>query len=382
MKNYIAAFQSIETPFYFYDMNLLRQTLDVVSQESGKYGFVVHYALKANSNPRILREMVRYGLGADCVSGGEVQQAIDNGFSPHKVVFAGVGKSDTDIRTGLRNGILGFNCESLPEIEIINQLAAEAGVVADIAIRVNPNIDAHTHHYITTGLEENKFGIDPWEFEKLLEALPALTHVKLTGLHFHIGSQITDMSVFRGLAIRANEIKQWFAQHNVFFEHINLGGGLGIDYTHPNEAPMPDFATYFSIFNELLELDPNQTAHFELGRSIIAQCGSLVSRVLYIKEGARKKFAILDAGMNDLIRPALYQAYHKIENWSSDEGAERYDVVGPICESSDVFGKELDLPTLKRGYLVALRSAGAYGEVMASTYNLRPLAKAVYSDDL
>jgi diaminopimelate decarboxylase len=383
MKNYIQKFQQIPTPFYFYDMDLLRQTLEEVRKESSRYGFHVHYAMKANANPVILKEILAYGLGADCVSGGEVQRAVDCGFEGKAIVFAGVGKSDEEIRTGLRSNISCFNCESMPEIEVINQLAGEMNRVATIALRINPNVDAKTHHYITTGLEENKFGINPWEFEKVLELLSRMEHIRLSGIHFHIGSQITDLTVFQGLAIRVNEIKAWFAGKGIRFAHLNVGGGFGIDYRDPNANPIPDFAPYFAVFNDLVQLDEGQELHFELGRAIVAQCGSLVSRVLYIKEGVQKKFAILDAGMNDLIRPALYQAYHKIENWTM--GAEttgKYDVVGPICESSDTFGKEVDLPETKRGDFLVMRSAGAYGEVMASTYNIRKIPESVFSDQI
>lgn len=380
----VEKFNSIRTPFYYYNMELLHQTLNTVTNEANKYGFVVHYAMKANANPKVLRTIASYGIGADCVSGGEVQRAADCGFTNNHIVFAGVGKSDEEINTGLANNIHSFNCESLPEIEIIDELAKKVGKIAKIAIRINPNVDAKTHEKITTGLEENKFGINPWDFENLLELLSKLQNVELTGMHFHIGSQITDLSVFKGLCIRIKEFKEWFANRNVFFKDINAGGGFGIDYEHPDEVPIPDFKAYFALFHEFLELDEGQQLHFELGRSVTGQFGSLVSRVLYIKEGGSKKFAVLDAGMNDLMRPALYQAYHKIENWSNSDSAttEKYDVVGPICESSDQFGKEVSLPITKRGDFVVMRSAGAYGETMANTYNLRQLPGELFSDEI
>jgi len=215
-----------------------------------------------------------------------------------------------------------------------------------------------------------------------VDLFPTLANVQLIGIHFHIGSQITDMTSFQGLCVRVNEIQEYFVARNISLQHINVGGGLGINYEHPNHFPIPDFEAYFKIFRDHLVLRPNQTLHFELGRAVVAQCGSLISKVLYIKEGTSKKFAILDAGFTDLIRPALYQAYHLIENLSSDAPVEAYDIVGPICESSDTFAKEFNLNQTKRGDIIAIRSAGAYGEIMASQYNLRKLPKGYTSDQL
>jgi len=320
-----------------------------------------------------------FGLGADCVSGNEIKRAIEAGFSSNKIVFAGVGKTDNEINIALDNDIFCFNCESIPELEVINELAQQKDKTATVALRINPNVNAKTHEYITTGLEENKFGINLWELDTVLAKLKTLTHIKLIGLHFHIGSQITDLSVFKGLCIRINEIQQRFYDHQLIVEHINVGGGLGINYDNPDQTPIPDFEAYFKLFNDGLELRPNQEVHFELGRSIVAQCGSLITKVLYVKDGIHTNFAIVDAGMTELLRPALYKAFHQIENLSSTDKEEgRYDVVGPICESSDYFAKALQLPTTKRGDLIAIRSAGAYGQVMASQYNSRDLVKAVY----
>lgn len=372
----------IPTPFYFYNMDLLERTLQSVKKHADKHGFIVHYAMKANSNSKLLERINKYGLGADCVSGNEVVKAITTGFDRKHIAFAGVGKSDSEINLGLNNDIFSFNCESLEEIEVINELAREKGKTAHIALRINPNVNAHTHHYISTGLEENKFGINRWELEKVCLAIETMPNIKLIGIHFHIGSQITDMTVFKELCVRVNEFNEWFMQHNINLEHINVGGGLGIDYRNPEANNIPDFETFFNIFKEFLPLQPFQKLHFELGRAIIAQCGYLLTRVLYVKHGAVTNFAIVDAGMNDLIRPALYQAYHKIDNLTSTGVTEKYDVVGPICESSDTFGKAVTLPLTKRGDLIVLRSTGAYGEVMASQYNLRALAKAYYSDEL
>ncbi len=370
--------QQHATPLYVYDLNLLRQTLQFAQQEAGKYNFHVHYALKANANGPILDAMREFGFGADCVSGNEVKAAIENGFAAKDVVFAGVGKSDAEINYALEQEIFCFNCESSHELEVLNELAEKKGTVARIALRINPNVNANTHKYITTGLEENKFGINAWELEAVLDLIQKLKHIQLIGIHFHIGSQITDLTVFKNLCTRVNEFQEWFLARNIMLEHVNVGGGLGVDYYAPEQNLIPDFAAYFGLFNQFLELRPGQQVHFELGRALVAQCGTLVSRVLYIKNGVTTNFAILDAGMTELIRPALYQSYHKIQNLTSQKQEVRYDVVGPICESSDCFGKAVNLPETNRGDLIAIRTAGAYGEVMASGYNLREKAQAIY----
>ncbi len=372
-------FNSTPTPFYYYDLNILEKTLKAVTKHANQYNYNIHYALKANSNSPILELIKKYGLGADCVSGNEVVHALKNGFSNKNIVFAGVGKTDEEINIGLDNDIFCFNCESVPEIEVINELAKNKNKIAKIAIRINPNVNANTHKYITTGLEENKFGINMWELENVLSVIKNCTHIKLIGLHFHIGSQITNLSSFRGLCIRVNEIQQWFYEHQIIVKHINVGGGLGINYENPAENLIPNFKEFFDLFNELLELRPHQELHFELGRSIVAQCGSLITKVLYVKNGVNTNFAIVDAGMTELLRPALYQAVHAISNLTSESiKNKRYDVVGPICESSDCFAKALMLPETKRGDLIAIQSAGAYGEVMASQYNLRNIVNAFY----
>ncbi|HQQ93529.1 MAG TPA: diaminopimelate decarboxylase [Bacteroidia bacterium] len=378
--NLLTRFRSIETPFYYYDLELLRNTLHELSTHLPER-YHVHYALKANANREILKLVMEAGLGADCVSGNEVKRAFECGFKPSKIVFAGVGKSDREIKEALDLDIFCFNAESIQELEVLNQMADNAGKKARVAIRVNPNVDAYTHQYITTGLEENKFGINPYDFEKVLNILRVSDHLHFEGLHFHIGSQITDMTAFKNLCTRVNDINTWFAKQGFLSKHLNLGGGLGIDYRLPDENKIVDFKTYFSIFKTLLEPLPGQELHFELGRSIVAQCGNLVSRVLYIKHGLNTHFVILDAGMTELMRPALYQAYHKIENLSKFNkiSDHKYDVVGPICESSDCFGKAVELPLTERGDLIVIRSAGAYGEVMSNRYNLREAAASVYS---
>lgn len=373
----------MRTPFYYYDMELLRATLDAIKKEANQHeGFVVHYAIKANANPKILLAIRQAGLGADCVSGGEIEASLKAGFPSSKIVYAGVGKSDWEINLGLDNDIFCFNVESIPELEVINELAAAKGKVARVAFRLNPNVGAHTHANITTGLAENKFGIAMRDMESVIAEASKLHHVKFVGLHFHIGSQILDMGDFQALCNRINELQDQLERHHICVEHINVGGGLGIDYQHPNRVPIPDFKAYFDTYAKRLKLRQGQTLHFELGRAVVGQCGSLITRTLYIKEGATKKFCIVDAGFTDLIRPALYQAYHKIENICSDEPIEAYDVVGPICESTDVFGKQVDLNRAQRGHLIAIRSAGAYGEIMASQYNCRKLPQGFTSDEI
>lgn len=376
-------FRELETPFYYYDVNVLRETLSCINKEAGKYNnFCVHYAVKANANHKVLTIIRESGLGADCVSGGEIRAAIKAGFPTNKIVYAGVGKTDWEINLGLDYDIFCFNVESVPELEIINELAAAKGKTARVAFRINPNVGAHTHANITTGLAENKFGISMEDMDKVIDMAGTLPHVKFVGLHFHIGSQILDMGDFVALCNRVNELQEKLYARQIIVEHINVGGGLGIDYAHPNRQAIPNFTEYFATYHKHLKLRPQQTLHFELGRAVIGQCGSLISKVIYVKQGTNKQFAILDAGMTDLIRPALYQAYHKIENITSEEPMETYDVVGPICESSDVFGKAIDLNKAHRGDLFALRSAGAYGEIMASAYNCRALPKGYTSEEL
>lgn len=376
-------FRELETPFYYYDVNVLRETLSCINKEAGKYNnFCVHYAVKANANHKVLTIIRESGLGADCVSGGEIRAAIKAGFPTNKIVYAGVGKTDWEINLGLDYDIFCFNVESVPELEIINKLAAAKGKTARVAFRINPNVGAHTHANITTGLAENKFGISMEDMDKVIDMAGTLPHVKFVGLHFHIGSQILDMGDFVALCNRVNELQEKLYARQIIVEHINVGGGLGIDYAHPNRQAIPNFTEYFATYHKHLKLRPQQTLHFELGRAVVGQCGSLISKVIYVKQGTNKQFAILDAGMTDLIRPALYQAYHKIENITSEEPMETYDVVGPICESSDVFGKAIDLNKAHRGDLFALRSAGAYGEIMASAYNCRALPKGYTSEEL
>lgn len=379
----IEKFKGMDTPFYYYDTELLRRTLHEINEEAGKYeGFNVHYAVKANANPKLLRIISSAGLGADCVSGGEIEAAVAAGFPACKIVYAGVGKSDREINLGLDNDIFCFNVESLAELEVINELAGNRNRTARVALRINPNVGAHTHANITTGLAENKFGIAMGDMGSVIEKAAGMKNIKFVGLHFHIGSQILDMGDFDALCNRINELQTRLERSHVKVENINVGGGLGIDYEHPNRVPVPDFKAYFATYARHLRLRQGQTLHFELGRSVVGQCGSLITRVLYVKQGTAKQFAIVDAGMTDLIRPALYQAYHKIENISADGPLATYDVVGPICESSDVFVKAYDMNECRRGDLLAIRSAGAYGEIMASQYNCRRLPAGYTQEEL
>ncbi|MEO6851135.1 MAG: diaminopimelate decarboxylase [Mucilaginibacter sp.] len=389
-QNTINRFRNIETPFYYYDLEFLQQTLDACRNAADKYGFHVHYAMKANFNPRVLEAIQSSGFGADCVSGNEVKAAIEYGFNKNKIVFAGVGKSDKEINAALDADIFCFNVESVQELTIINDLAKKKNKKASVAIRINPNVDAHTHHFITTGLDENKFGVNSWQLNDVAETLRRCPNLQFLGIHFHIGSQITDMEVYKSLCIRINEMQEWFEDHGFQVKVLNTGGGLGVDYHHPDTNNIADFEGYFKVFKDFLKVKPGQEVHFELGRALVAQSAALVARVLYVKMGQKKNFLVLDAGMTELIRPMLYQAYQKIENLSRESEIDssltthhsplKYDVVGPICESTDCFQKDVELPESFRGDLFAIRTAGAYGEVMASGYNLRDKVQSVYSE--
>lgn len=377
-KEQIEKFKTLETPFYFYDKKVLQDTLDTIGACLAEHpNYHLHYAIKANANLDVLKEIQKAGFGVDAVSGGEIQQALNAGFDANKIVYAGVGKADWEINLGLEAGIFCFNVESEPELQIINELAAQQGKVAKVAFRINPNVGAHTHANITTGLAENKFGIAMEDMELAIKEANELANVEFVGLHFHIGSQILEMDDFVALCNRINELQDRLEAQGIVVKNINVGGGLGISYTNPDEKPVPDFKAYFDTYAQNLKLREGQHLHFELGRAVVGQMGSLITKVLYVKHCHVKSFVIVDAGMSDLIRPALYDAHHEIQNITADAAnAEAvYDVVGPICESSDVFGKDEKLPESKRGDLIALRSAGAYGEIMACQYNCRKLPK-------
>lgn len=374
------------TPYYYYDLGLLRRTLDQLLLEAGKYNFQIHYALKANTDTKVLETINNYKLGADCVSGNEILKAIECGFPVQKIMFAGVGKTDKEIETGIKNNIACFNCESDEEIQVINSIARKLGKEVNIAIRINPDIVSETHDYITTGRSNTKFGILFSQLENSLDVLNDSEHIKLIGLHFHIGSQITNMDVFKNLCVQVNRIENWFYQKGINILMINLGGGLGIDYQQPDLNPIPDFKVFFRTIYENLQVRVGQKVHFELGRAIVGQMGNLISRALYTKQSGNTHFAIIDAGMTELIRPALYQSYHKIENLTKSINRNTsstpilYDVVGPICETSDFLGKKISLPKTERGDLLAIRSVGAYAQSMSSNYNLREKANVYYSE--
>jgi len=379
-------FSQTETPFYYYDMGLFNESLSKLKQASEKYNYLIHYAIKANANDRILETIKEYGFGVDCVSGNEVKKAIETGIKPEKIVFAGVGKSDSEITYAIDQSIFSFNSESMEEIEVINDWGYKKQKTVPVSLRLNPDIDAFTHKYLTTGLPENKFGIPLQFLDKVIHRVSNLSNIKLIGLHFHIGSQIRELTPYVELCEKVNSIQEiLFVKHGIELEHVNLGGGLGINYENPDAEPIPDYANFFDTIHKHLKLRKNQKVHFELGRSVVGQTGSLISLVLYIKKGLNKKFMILDAGMTDLIRPALYGAQHKIQNISKPEAQIKnfkYDVVGPVCESSDSFDDNVMLPMTERGDLVAIRSTGAYGEIMVSQYTLRNKPKAIYSDEL
>ncbi len=382
-KAAIKKIQACETPFYFYNLEILDLTLEALKKAVDQSNFHIHYAIKANANNEVLERIKAHDLGIDTVSGQEIRHALDLGFNPKKIAFAGVGKTDKEIRLALQSQIFSLNVESLPELKVIDALAREMNIVAPIALRLNPNVNAKTHHYITTGLEENKFGINFWELDEVIGVLNQSEHLSLDGLHFHIGSQITDLSVFKNLCNRINDLQVFFKERSIDINHINVGGGLGVNYTSPDEELIPDFEAYFKIFKRFLNPLPHQDVHFELGRSLVAQCASLITKVLYVKKGIKTNFLILDAGMTELIRPALYQSVHYIQNLSSSSNEqEKYDVVGPICESSDCFGKAIDLPMSQRGDIMAIRTTGAYGEVMSSNYNLREKVNTLYHDEI
>ena len=380
----IESFRNIKTPFYYYDTALLRQTIKTITDEVAKHeGYHIHYAVKACANPKVLRIIADSGLGADCVSGGEIQACIDAGFPANTIVYAGVGKADWEIELGLNVGIQYFNVESVAELEVIEEIAARMNKTANVSFRINPDVGAHTHANITTGLSENKFGIAMQDMERVILMAKEMPHIEFVGLHFHIGSQILEMDDFQALALRINELQDRLEKNGIGpVKNINVGGGLGIDYQDPDAHPVPDFGKFFDTYAQNLKLRPGQQLHFELGRSIVGQCGSLIAKCLYVKQATHRQFVILDAGMTDLIRPALYDAHHHIENLTSQEAnTQSYDVVGPICESSDVFQRDCTLPVTHRGDLIALRSAGAYGEIMASQYNCRPLPIGYVTED-
>lgn len=382
-RSVVAKLVERETPFYFYDMELLRKTLNIVVDESSKYNYKVHYAIKANFESGILKEVLKAGLGVDCVSGGEVRRAVESGFDPKSIVFAGVGKSDKEIRYAIEQGIFAFNVESREELKNIDTIANDMGKIVNVALRINPDVEPDTHENISTGHADSKFGIAYTEIDQVAAQLDKMNNIRITGLHFHIGSQIRDLSVFENLSARVNTLYEWFTNHGFKLTHINLGGGLGINYDDPEGEPIPDFVRYFQIFNSSLSLPKGVEIHFELGRSIVGQCGEFITRVMYNKvNGLGKSVALVDGSMSELIRPALYHAKHAIENLTSTDPEKIYTIGGTVCESSDIFARDIALPRIKRGDILTLKSAGAYGSAMASNYNLHDHNPPLYSDDL
>ena len=373
-----------ETPFYYYDLDLLKQTVEEIKRCAQEPNWHVHYAVKACATEPVLKTIIDAGLGTDCVSGGEVRASLEAGAKPQQILFAGVAKADWEIRLALENEIAALNVESVEELENIERIAGEMNKVAHVCLRINPNVDAHTHKKITTGLNINKFGIQMKDMMPTIEKCMTMPHIAFEGLHFHIGSQITDFAPYRNLCMQVNKLVEQIEAAGIVVKNIDVGGGLGVSYDHPNHFCIPDFEGYFRTFRKFLKLREDQELHFELGRAVVAQCGSLITRVLYVKHTDQKEFVMVDAGMTDLIRPALYDAYHKVENLTAKRDGRkermRYDVVGPICESSDVFVENFELPLTHRGDILALRSAGAYGEIMASQYNLRRLPGHVVSE--
>lgn len=372
-----------ETPFYLYDIGLLRKTLESASTLANKHGFKLHYAIKANYDAKILKTIKEFGLGIDCCSWNEIKCALDAGFAPSGIVYAGVGKKDSELRNAINAGIYSINCESLQELEVIEGIAAEEGKKVRIALRVNPDVDPKTHKCINTGQADSKFGISYEEIQANAERIQAYEHLNLRGIHLHIGSQIRDMHVFEQLCEKVSAIVDNLVNLGFVLDFVDVGGGLGINYDCPEDEPVPNFAEVFNIITDKLKVNGREV-HFEFGRAIVGQCGELITSVLYNKTTATgKKLVIVDASMTELIRPALYGSHHVIENITSNASdKENYAVVGTACESTDVFDGSVSLPRTGRGDLLTIKSAGAYGMSMASRYNLHNLPEAVYSDEL
>ncbi len=372
-----------ETPFYLYDINLLRQTLESVVYESKKYDYKVHYAIKANSDDYLLSIIREYGLGIDCASGNEVRKAIEAGFDPKTIVYAGVGKRDKEIRYAIEQGILAINCESIEELQVVNQIAGELDRRAEVGLRINPDIDPKTNRCIDTGQADSKFGISYEEILEKTELIKSFANIDIIGIHIHIGSQIRELHVFENMCNKANAIVEKLESSGFSFRMVDVGGGLGINYDVPENEPIPNFASLFAIVHEYLNVGGREV-HFEFGRSIVGECGELITSVLFNKTTATgRKLVIIDASMTELIRPMLYGSYHNIENITSQEDKfTKYTVVGTACESTDVFDENVSLRKTKRGDLLSIKSAGAYGRSMASQYNLHDLPAAVYSDRL
>ena len=377
----VKRFINLSTPFYYYDLDILEKNLLNLKNTLKPFN-KVHFSVKSNTNPRILSVIKNFNLGIDAVSANEIKHCINLGFTPRDIVFAGVGKSDEEIEYGIINNISYFNVESLQELEVIDSISKKFSKKTTVSIRINPNIKSETHKKIQTGSSDDKFGIDLNDISHIPK-LRKLENINIRGLHFHIGSQIINLKPFHDLCKISNEILNYLRENDIKIKNINVGGGLGIDYEYPENNLLSNFKEFINLFNNEIRLDKNQSIHFELGRSIVGQCGFLISKILYSKKSYDKNFLILDSGMNNLIRPALYNSKHKISNLTSKNSDHlNYDVAGPICESSDTFAKDYRLVKSIRGDLIAIHSCGAYAESMSSNYNLRDNINSYYSDTI
>ena len=366
------------TPLYIYSRATLERHWHAFDSALGKHPHLICYAVKANSNIGILNVMAKLGSGFDIVSQGELERVLAAGGDASKVVFSGVAKSRAEIMRALEVGIRCFNVESVAELHHINQIAGEMGKVAPISLRVNPDVDAHTHPYISTGLKENKFGVSVDEAREVYKLATTLLHVKITGMDCHIGSQLTELQPFLDATDRLIRLMEQLKEDGITLKHLDLGGGLGVTYTDETPSHPSDYAT--ALLNKLKDYEDLEII-LEPGRAIAANAGILVAKVQYLKSNESRNFAITDTGMNDMIRPALYEAYMNIIEIDRTLGREKaiYDVVGPVCETSDFLGKQREL-AIAEGDYIAQRSAGAYGASMSSNYNSRPRTAEVLVD--
>ena len=366
------------TPLYIYSRATLERHWHAFDSALGKHPHLICYAVKANSNIGILNVMAKLGSGFDIVSQGELERVLAAGGEASKVVFSGVAKSRAEIMRALEVGIRCFNVESVAELHHINQIAGEMGKVAPISLRVNPDVDAHTHPYISTGLKENKFGVSVDEAREVYKLAATLPHVKITGMDCHIGSQLTELQPFLDATDRLIRLMEQLKEDGITLKHLDLGGGLGVTYTDEMPPHPSDYAT--ALLNKLKDYEDLEII-LEPGRAIAANAGILVAKVQYLKSNESRNFAITDTGMNDMIRPALYEAYMNIIEIDRTLGREKaiYDVVGPVCETSDFLGKQREL-AIAEGDYIAQRSAGAYGASMSSNYNSRPRTAEVLVD--
>jgi len=373
----------METPYYLYDLNLLESTLIQAQTAADLYNMKLMYAIKANTNKRVLEKIRSFGFGIDAVSIGEIELAIDNGFQPYQIVFAGSGKTKREITRALEYGIAVIHCESIQEWDFITSTITE-NCPTRIALRINPNVNVDTHVNIQTGGENHKFGISIREAQELIDRLiTSESQIMPCGFHFHVGSQITQMDFFEDMS---RAVKRFLSTLPADFEfdYLNLGGGLGVNYEDPEQDCMPNFLGWMRAIRPHFSSEDFPIIHLEPGRSLVAQCGRIISEVLYVKERPGEKIAILDAGMNDLMRPALYDARHLVtmhnDQYNTNE-TNMYTVAGPSCESTDTFGKNFELPILKTGEHVAIHTCGAYAESMRLNYNHRGSATCVYCEE-